>query len=83
MAVNYFPPKLSDAQVLWIDAICGAGFGSESQAIDAHRLGLALPTGNIRADVWAWDRSVLAHKTEDQLAELYASIKAGQGRVPA
>ena len=62
----------ASAITLWVDAICGASgapFGMVAR-------GLAEWNGNQHNESWGWKRDQLAKLDENQLAELYASLKA-------
>lgn len=62
-------------QMLYVDAVIGAGFPSADVAIHAERGGLAVYIGNQHNPAWAWQRSALESLQLSTLIELYTSLK--------
>lgn len=63
---------------LIIDALCGAGFNSQSQALRYEMRGLAFQTGNQHNERWQWNREALAQISTEGLQEMYQVIKERQ-----
>lgn len=54
-----------------IDAICGAGFKTMQNAIDAEKMGMAKFVGNQWNPDWAWNRDWLKAKSDIELENIY------------
>lgn len=73
---DYITPDKS----LVVDAICGAGFGTMTFAIEMQKKGLAEFTGNQHNEAWEWDKGKLLMLAVPELQVLYDRIKQGVTR---